>query len=297
MKQLKVYNIDEIVCTPVEQQAQTFDMITYEKFKLRAQGFRHPHRQNYFMIFWGTGGKGLHLIDFEKYELQAGRIFLMYPGMIHAWESSQDLEGFLLFFTADFFSQRYNDNKLSKFPFFSSTQAQPHVDFEGGEKEKLDRLFAWMYEAYEAGGNDCQSTLKSYLNLILLQCNKHYESKHVQSVEVPHAQQVLVQFEKLIDQHFRQKHQVKDYASLLHLTPNYLNVICKSHIGKSAGNLIRERILLEIKRKLLHEDKTMAEISLELHFEDQAYFSRFFKRYTGQSPLAFRKQLWQNRHK
>ncbi|MEL6134415.1 MAG: helix-turn-helix domain-containing protein, partial [Bacteroidota bacterium] len=65
--------------------------------------------------------------------------------------------------------------------------------------------------------------------------------------------------------------------------------------GKSAGNLIRERILLEIKRKLLHEDKTMAEISSELHFEDQAYFSRFFKRYTGQSPLAFRKQLWQNR--
>jgi len=56
----------------------------------------------------------------------------------------------------------------------------------------------------------------------------------------------------------------------------------------SAGELIRNRVLLEAKRLLVNLDLTINEISGLLNFSDSAYFTRFFKKYTGQTPEAFR---------
>ena len=52
--------------------------------------------------------------------------------------------------------------------------------------------------------------------------------------------------------------------------------------------MIRERILLEAKRLLVHSPQTVAEIAYQLNFEDTSYFGRFFKKHTGTTPEQFR---------
>lgn len=81
----------------------------------------------------------------------------------------------------------------------------------------------------------------------------------------------------------------KEYAGLLFITPNHLNALCKASVGKSAGEMIRDRLLLEAKRMLANSAMSVSEIAYDLRFEDNAYFSRFFKKYTGHTPEEFRK--------
>ena len=126
------------------------------------------------------------------------------------------------------------------------------------------------------------------LNNLLVRFSRLYY--HHANIQQSPAQLLLVrEFETLVDKHYATKHHPKDYAPLLNITPNHLNEVCKNTIGKTAGELIRERILLEAKRLLLFSNQSIAEVAYSLQFEDNAYFSRFFKKYTAQTPDSFRK--------
>ncbi|MBC7552760.1 MAG: AraC family transcriptional regulator, partial [Taibaiella sp.] len=81
----------------------------------------------------------------------------------------------------------------------------------------------------------------------------------------------------------------KEYAAQLFITPNHLNAVCHQLLGKAAGEVIRDRVLLEIKRLLVNVDITVSGIAAQLNFPDNSYFSKFFKKYEGSTPEDFRK--------
>jgi len=104
---------------------------------------------------------------------------------------------------------------------------------------------------------------------------------------------LLRSFQSLIDRHFRAIKLPKEYADLLYVTPNHLNALCQDLVGKTAGDLIRDRVLLEAKRLLTNADMTVTEIAYDLNFGDNSYFNRFFKKNVGVTPDEFRKQFIQ----
>ncbi|RYZ32209.1 MAG: AraC family transcriptional regulator, partial [Sphingobacteriales bacterium] len=71
----------------------------------------------------------------------------------------------------------------------------------------------------------------------------------------------------------------------------HLNALCQDLLGKTAGELIRDRILLEAKRLLVNADISISEIAWQLNFADNSYFSKFFKKQAGTTPEAFRKSI------
>lgn len=103
--------------------------------------------------------------------------------------------------------------------------------------------------------------------------------------------EILAKYRNLIELEFRQKHQVSEYTDELGISPNYLNVLAKKHLGLSALQLINSRILLEIKRQLLENEKTVSEIAFGVGFDELSYFSRFFRRMEGISPVEFRERM------
>ncbi len=74
----------------------------------------------------------------------------------------------------------------------------------------------------------------------------------------------------------------------MHIKPVLLNEISKRLSGITAGEHIRNRVILEAQRYLYNTDLTAKEIAYKLGFEDLHYFSRFFKKYTQQTPSKFR---------
>ena len=94
----------------------------------------------------------------------------------------------------------------------------------------------------------------------------------------------------LLDRHFREHRPVQSYADTMGLTAGQLSRICREVLGMSSLDVINARLLHEAQRDLVYTSSSIKQLAGELGFEDDAYFSRFFKRHTGLSPREFRAQ-------
>lgn len=101
---------------------------------------------------------------------------------------------------------------------------------------------------------------------------------------------LIRKFNVLVEEHFREKKQVSDYADMLHKSPKTIDNIFRKHAGKTPLQIIHQRVLLEGKRLLIYSDKTLQEITWEIGLDDPSQFSRFFKKQTGLTPGTFRQE-------
>ena len=99
---------------------------------------------------------------------------------------------------------------------------------------------------------------------------------------------VFLRFVALIEAHFTQNWPVSAYAEALGLTVKRLNRLTQTQVGLSALACVHRRLAREACERLVHLDASAAEIGYALGFDDPAYFTRFFKRMTGQGPSAYR---------
>lgn len=97
-------------------------------------------------------------------------------------------------------------------------------------------------------------------------------------------------FRELLDKHFITLHKPADYARLLGISANSLTKRCRVYFRKTPSQLISERIVLEAKKRLHLSRQTVKAIAHALKFDDEHYFSRFFKKVTKVSPQTFRKK-------
>lgn len=107
----------------------------------------------------------------------------------------------------------------------------------------------------------------------------------------PQTSPLFARFEALVEESFRQRLPLADYARQLAVSPTHLNRIAHQATGQPASALIRARTLREARRLLIYTSLSAAQIAYELGFSDPAHFSRFFARGTGMPPRKFRQQL------
>lgn len=98
---------------------------------------------------------------------------------------------------------------------------------------------------------------------------------------------LMQSFIERLEQRYTTGESVRDYAKALGVTTTHLTRICRETTGKPATRLIRDRTILEAKRKLSHPQARINQISEELGFRAPSYFSRVFSDETGKSPKAF----------
>jgi len=101
---------------------------------------------------------------------------------------------------------------------------------------------------------------------------------------------IIRQFNLLVDQNYKNEHQVQYYANLLNKTPKTLSRIFAQYDYSPPSYMIQDRIIMEAKRLFYYTGLSSKEVAYELGFTDAAHFSRFFKNATQQSPSDLRKQ-------
>lgn len=99
---------------------------------------------------------------------------------------------------------------------------------------------------------------------------------------------IVQKYNDLLNVYLTKEHTIEFYAKMLKISPNHLNKSVKSVTGKTAISLLNEMRITEAKNLLKETDLSIAEIAFQLGFEDQSYFSRFFRKNTGDTPKAFR---------
>lgn len=263
-------------------------------FMERHQDIQFPHRHDFYQIVLFTRGGGKHSIDFQQFEVAPHQVYYMAPGQIHTWDFDAETDGYLVNFNESFFTSFcHNPHFVRDFPLFSSISGSAVNTLDMSCCGEVEATFAQMLEEFEKKDADFKmDILRGMLSIILVRLSRVVPRAYQEGVS-KHNLVLMRQFEILIEQHFREKRLPKEYAELMFVTPNHLNALTNSVVGKSAGELIRDRILLEAKRLLVNSDLMISQIAEILNFEDNAYFTRFFKKYLSVTPEAFRSKYAQ----
>jgi AraC family transcriptional activator of pobA len=101
---------------------------------------------------------------------------------------------------------------------------------------------------------------------------------------------LFARFRALVEAHYREQWSVPEYAAALHVSESRLNRVCRALAGKSAFEVLQERMLLEARRRLIYISAPVSQLAYELGFQDAAYFCRFFKKHSGVTPTEFRRR-------
>ena len=252
---------------------------------------RIPHRHTFYHIFLFTSGSGSVTIDFEKFDLIPGHVYFMIPGQVHCWDIYGDKDGFGINFSENIFRTFIsNPDYLDQFPFMRGIPNDSVVDLQGEARTEATHFFKQII--HEAGKKDSFSSDQVCFHLMSLFISISRHEQLIVSKQNPSSlgQRILYNFRRLVNQHYMEKRLPKEYAAMLYITPHRLNAICNEQSGISAGEIIRNRILLEAKRLLVNIDLSISEIAYQLNFSDNSYFTKFFKKYTSTTPEEFRKK-------
>ncbi len=281
--QIPVYTIESLKSTDSEK--KDFDFFRFEYFAKDIEHLREPHQHHFYTFILVTGGGGSHAIDFQEHSLIASRLFLIAPGQVHAWNELKKVSGFVVLFNDSFMALSKGRKMMSAWPLFRTNQPA-YFDLDGVELAKWVEEFKYIELERERNDDYSRDAIFYALSLLLVRATRL--SQKTQGKRTLVTQDFLFTFQELIEENFLILKTPKQYAEKMNVTPNYLNALCKKKSGKSAGELIRQRVLLEAKRLLAHTKLSVSEISFKLGFEDNSYFGRFFKKYNGLTPDQFR---------
>jgi len=145
---------------------------------------------------------------------------------------------------------------------------------------------------HQEGGEVRNAILESLFLLLLVNLHRGLEADAGSKIQVTDRRQALLkQFQIKLDQHLQTTRSVADYAEMLSVTATHLSRSIKIVSGKTAIEIIHDRLLLEAKRQLVFTDIPISEIAYGLKFSSPSYFTRFFIAQTGDTPKAFRNQM------
>ena len=121
----------------------------------------------------------------------------------------------------------------------------------------------------------------------LLRLLSHYRKSKLN--ETPVEMKVSARFHNDLTQHFREHRDVSFYAEKACLSSKHFSAVVKQETGHTAAYWIHRQVVAEAKMLLhIRRDLSVQVIADMLGFDEQATFSRYFRRETGMSPSDFR---------
>ncbi len=261
--------------------------------------FDHIQRPNYYSLIWIQEGEGNAQIETEKYTYKLNSIFASTPYQPFMFQPKTTTKGVVINFHPNFFCIHKHQTEVScDGVLFNNVYEFPFFEINQDEQSTLQLIFNEMEKDIQQNSLATNEAILSYLKLFLINCSRIKKRNYpeIQINETDDQERFVVQqLKNHIETNFKTLHSTKEYADLLHISPNTLTKLVKSLYNKTPSNMIAERIIIEAKRELYLTNKTIEEIAHELGYDDPFYFSRFFKKQTSISPAIYRKTVGFNK--
>jgi AraC family transcriptional activator of pobA len=238
--------------------------------------FLTPHRKDYYMMVLVRTGGSRHWVDMAPYTLKPDTFYFSVPHQVHVKEKSVFMNGILLCFTDEFLAIEENQ-LLKQLPVIQNPQNGHELNLAAENVAFIDDILRKMLAEYGQKQDWRNGMLLAYLRVLLIYLSRLYTEQF--SEDVPEGKMLLKKFHALIDEQYKELHDVAGYADQLFISAGHLGEVIKQQSGKTAIEHIHERLILEAK-----------EIAWQLGFEDASYFNRFFKRLNSETPLHYRRQ-------
>ena len=249
-----------------------------------------PHALAFFEIILVTRGKGWFWLDSSRHRVRPGVVFFTSPGQVRRWDTSQ-LDGVCLFFEDSFIKEFLQDDAfVHRLPYFHADPARAALTLPPSTARRVRTRLAAMQRELAHYRRDSIDLLRAQLHETLLVLAREYAGANRVASQRP-THRVVSRFMELVERDATHRHRIADYAEELAVTPGHLSVLCTQYAGQRAKSLLHNVLVSRACRMLLYTDESAARVAASLGFEDPSYFSRFFRRETGQTPKEFRNAL------
>lgn len=257
--------------------------------------FDHIQRNNYYSLIWITKGSGKVKADFSEYNFTERTLFAFSPYQPFMFITDEHLEGITLQFHPDFYCIYLHQKEVAcNGVLFNNIYNPPFILINELSASTLNMLLEQMKIEIQNQALAQNELLVSYLKIFLITASRLKTEQHPKvkrAVEELKEPFILQNLKDSIEKDFKTKHSAKDYADALNISSKALAKITKSYFNKTLTELISERIVIEAKRELYLTNKSVKEIAYELGYDDEHYFSRFFKTNAEVSPLMYRETV------
>ena len=219
-----------------------------------------------------TAGSASFSINLVPYELQAGDILVIpQHNYISIPAVSEDFDGGIISF----------DRSPIEFEKCAHLRPPP---------EDFDRICRYAELLWAVVQRPYDERTAGHLQTAMLSDLKHLYVQQASAVaaRLSRSEQIFQRFLDALGREQQLSRTVKAYADLLYISPNHLSAIVRKESGRSVMDWLNAHCILRAQVLLRHTDLSVYEIAERLGFQSATFFSRFFRRETGQTPSAYR---------
>ncbi|MDQ7729459.1 helix-turn-helix domain-containing protein [Halomonas sp. SpR8] len=248
----------------------------------------HRHADLVHILFISHGSVELEL-EGTGHQLQSPSAIVVPAMAIHGFLFSPDVEGHIITLAkplADHLHALMGESStLKKADFYPLLQPN--------QTDKIATLVAQIDQEYRQPAPGRNRLLEALIQALVVELSRLYAytgstAKRYGPRQSDKGRQHLEHYQALIEAQYREQPSIEKLAEQIGVSSAHLNLLCRQLAGRSALQLLHERLLLEAKRQLTYTNMTIGQVSDSLGFSEPAYFTRFFKRNTALSPRDFR---------
>ncbi|QIP13059.1 helix-turn-helix domain-containing protein [Spirosoma aureum] len=242
------------------------------------------HRKPYYFFLFLREGQTQHGVDLQQFDLKNNELLFILPHQIHRLPTTK--EG------TDYFKLGFDENCLSllpkQYPFLINPFNNQKIQFTSSAAARLKSIFDMLLDLLRSVDTDPELIL-AHLNSLLTEINTAYFSIDKNPADDKLSQ--YIRFKLFVENNLTEHTTVQEIAEQLALNTNSLYTLVKHYSGLSPKEFITNRLILEAKRRLYYAESSIKELAYDLGFNDPEYFSRLFKKVTGQTIATFVQDL------
>jgi AraC family transcriptional activator of pobA len=292
---IDTYGIKEVHADAItSQQVQDAEFFVYtnEQLPVREKMFQ-PSRSEHFALHLNLDEPIEIKYNLINYLIPANALFIIHPGAIHALKEAETLPSISMGFTHEFLSAAMMHKKHASALGFLFTQSDPLFLLTEEEAQTLCQQMLYLKNTVNNNDHPFKEEMLHHgFNIFMLELAaiaKKYRGNDEHGMT--RKEDILYNFLKQLSAHFKEERSVQFYADALFITPKHLTKTVKEITNKTCGEFIDEMVITEAKILLGDLSYSVAHVADELHFSDQFFFSKFFKRRTGLSPKEYKNSL------
>ena len=230
-----------------------------------------------------------------EYDFDEMTVTSFAPGQVVTVESNPEVpfaKYTALAFHPDLLNRTSLGKHMSRYVFFDYTSNEAlHLSAQEVEifKGVLNMIEQELHHAID---KHTRELIVSHIELLLNYCLRFYDRQFITREEINHS--VVKKFLSLLDDYLSEKAEreglptVAYFADKCCLSTGYFGTLVKTETGRTAKDLINDRIMNKAKELLASDTLSVTQISQRLGFEYPQHFVRFFKALTGKTPTQWR---------
>ena len=231
-----------------------------------------------------------------KYDFDEMTVTSFAPGQVIHVEPNPDVsvpKWTAIVFHPDLLSRTSLGKRIGRYEFFDYTSNEA-LHLSCGEIDIFRGVLSMIQQELKRSiDKHSRELIVSNIELLLNYCLRFYDRQFITREEINHS--VVRKFTTLLDQYIANQAQHEGFPSVAFFadkccySPKYFGELVKTETGRTAKDLINDRVLRAAQQLLNDETLSVKMVSQQLGFEYSQHFVRFFKVKTGQTPSEYRK--------